>query len=142
MKCKTLRPKGFEEPYFPKHVYRVVKALYGLHQAPRGLLLVSPYIKLLPTDFSLNASVKKENLKYLEGNQNKASLLNPKDSPFQLDSLTGTVVKQADYCGVLLHLRPEYVAALAAVLQYFGIQKPVAGYGLQLHEYQNFNRQP
>ncbi|GKG17060.1 hypothetical protein Tco_0362017, partial [Tanacetum coccineum] len=23
------------DPYFPKHVYRVVKALYGLHQAPR-----------------------------------------------------------------------------------------------------------
>ncbi|GJS16659.1 ribonuclease H-like domain-containing protein [Tanacetum coccineum] len=28
------QPKGFEDPYFPKHVYRVVKALYGLHQAP------------------------------------------------------------------------------------------------------------
>ncbi|GJY63961.1 putative ribonuclease H-like domain-containing protein [Tanacetum coccineum] len=30
------QPKGFEDPYFPKHVYRVVKALYGLHQAPRA----------------------------------------------------------------------------------------------------------
>ncbi|GJU79466.1 putative ribonuclease H-like domain-containing protein [Tanacetum coccineum] len=28
------QPKGFEDPYFPKHVYKVVKALYGLHQAP------------------------------------------------------------------------------------------------------------
>ncbi|GJV94448.1 putative ribonuclease H-like domain-containing protein [Tanacetum coccineum] len=28
--------KGFEDPYFPKHVYKVVKALYGLHQAPRA----------------------------------------------------------------------------------------------------------
>ncbi|GKF93375.1 hypothetical protein Tco_0280094, partial [Tanacetum coccineum] len=27
---------GFEDPYFPKHVYKVVKALYGLHQAPRA----------------------------------------------------------------------------------------------------------
>nr|GEW56784.1 retrovirus-related Pol polyprotein from transposon TNT 1-94 [Tanacetum cinerariifolium] len=27
--------KGFEDPYNPKHVYRVVKALYGLHQAPK-----------------------------------------------------------------------------------------------------------
>ncbi|GKC83573.1 putative ribonuclease H-like domain-containing protein [Tanacetum coccineum] len=27
--------KGFEYPHFPKHVYKVVKALYGLHQAPR-----------------------------------------------------------------------------------------------------------
>nr|GEV05363.1 hypothetical protein [Tanacetum cinerariifolium] len=30
------QPKGFEYPYHPKHVYRVVKALYGLHQAPRA----------------------------------------------------------------------------------------------------------
>ncbi|GJW05825.1 putative ribonuclease H-like domain-containing protein [Tanacetum coccineum] len=30
------QPKGFEDPFFPKHVYRVVKALYGLHQAPRA----------------------------------------------------------------------------------------------------------
>ncbi|GJU27109.1 putative ribonuclease H-like domain-containing protein [Tanacetum coccineum] len=30
------QPKGFEDPHFPKHVYRVVKALYGLHQAPRA----------------------------------------------------------------------------------------------------------
>nr|GEY10207.1 hypothetical protein [Tanacetum cinerariifolium] len=30
------QPKGFEDPHKPKHVYRVVKALYGLHQAPRA----------------------------------------------------------------------------------------------------------
>nr|GEV84166.1 copia protein [Tanacetum cinerariifolium] len=30
------QPKGFEDPYHLKHVYRVVKALYGLHQAPRA----------------------------------------------------------------------------------------------------------
>nr|GEY83091.1 ribonuclease H-like domain-containing protein [Tanacetum cinerariifolium] len=30
------QPKGFEDPYNLKHVYRVVKALYGLHQAPRA----------------------------------------------------------------------------------------------------------
>ncbi|GJR27786.1 putative ribonuclease H-like domain-containing protein [Tanacetum coccineum] len=30
------QPKGFEDPFYPKHVYRVVKALYGLHQAPRA----------------------------------------------------------------------------------------------------------
>nr|GEW77037.1 putative ribonuclease H-like domain-containing protein [Tanacetum cinerariifolium] len=27
---------GFEDPHNPKHIYRVVKALYGLHQAPRA----------------------------------------------------------------------------------------------------------
>nr|GFA01699.1 retrotransposon protein, putative, unclassified [Tanacetum cinerariifolium] len=30
------QPKGFEDPHNPKHVYKVVKALYGLHQAPRA----------------------------------------------------------------------------------------------------------
>nr|GFA45000.1 retrovirus-related Pol polyprotein from transposon TNT 1-94 [Tanacetum cinerariifolium] len=30
------QPKGFEDPHNLKHVYRVVKALYGLHQAPRA----------------------------------------------------------------------------------------------------------
>ncbi|GJS88774.1 putative ribonuclease H-like domain-containing protein [Tanacetum coccineum] len=37
------QPKGFEDPHFPKHVYRVVKALYGLHQALRawGILEMS-----------------------------------------------------------------------------------------------------
>ncbi|GJS70653.1 putative ribonuclease H-like domain-containing protein [Tanacetum coccineum] len=41
------QPKGFEDPYFPKHVYRVVKALYGLHQAApraRDILLVQVYV--------------------------------------------------------------------------------------------------
>nr|GFB64724.1 ribonuclease H-like domain, reverse transcriptase, RNA-dependent DNA polymerase [Tanacetum cinerariifolium] len=30
------QPKGFEDPKYPKMVYKVVKALYGLHQAPRA----------------------------------------------------------------------------------------------------------
>nr|GEX33243.1 hypothetical protein [Tanacetum cinerariifolium] len=30
------QPKGFEDPKYPKRVYKVVKALYGLHQAHRA----------------------------------------------------------------------------------------------------------
>nr|GFA98762.1 putative ribonuclease H-like domain-containing protein [Tanacetum cinerariifolium] len=30
------QPRGFEDPYPPKKVYKVVKALYGLHQAPKA----------------------------------------------------------------------------------------------------------
>nr|GEZ90029.1 hypothetical protein [Tanacetum cinerariifolium] len=30
------QPPGFEDPDFPDHVYKVEKALYGLHQAPRA----------------------------------------------------------------------------------------------------------
>ncbi|GKF75058.1 putative ribonuclease H-like domain-containing protein, partial [Tanacetum coccineum] len=30
------QPPGFIDPKYPKKVYKVVKALYGLHQAPRA----------------------------------------------------------------------------------------------------------
>ncbi|GKB01191.1 putative ribonuclease H-like domain-containing protein [Tanacetum coccineum] len=33
------QPPGFEDPAHPNKVYRVVKALYGLHQAPRAWIL-------------------------------------------------------------------------------------------------------
>nr|GFB45263.1 hypothetical protein [Tanacetum cinerariifolium] len=30
------QPPGFKDPYYPNKVYKVVKTLYGLHQAPRA----------------------------------------------------------------------------------------------------------
>ncbi|GJY11733.1 putative ribonuclease H-like domain-containing protein [Tanacetum coccineum] len=59
------QPPGFEDPDFPDRVYKVEKALYGLHQAPRAwdkydILLVQVYVddiifgstnKLLCTEF-------------------------------------------------------------------------------------------
>nr|GEU53469.1 hypothetical protein [Tanacetum cinerariifolium] len=43
------QPPGFEDPGYPDKVYKVVKALYGLHQAPRAwqkgdILLVQIYV--------------------------------------------------------------------------------------------------
>ncbi|GJT29631.1 putative ribonuclease H-like domain-containing protein [Tanacetum coccineum] len=36
MEVYMSQPPGFVDPKFPKKVYKVVKALYGLHQAPRA----------------------------------------------------------------------------------------------------------
>nr|GEY61536.1 putative ribonuclease H-like domain-containing protein [Tanacetum cinerariifolium] len=32
----VMQPPGFQDPEFPTRVYKVVKAMYGLHQAPRA----------------------------------------------------------------------------------------------------------
>ncbi|GJT61203.1 putative ribonuclease H-like domain-containing protein [Tanacetum coccineum] len=37
------QPLGFKDPDYPDKVYKVVKALYGLHQAPRAYLDISLY---------------------------------------------------------------------------------------------------
>ncbi|GJY53525.1 retrovirus-related pol polyprotein from transposon TNT 1-94 [Tanacetum coccineum] len=37
-------PPGFVDPKYPKKVYKVVKALYGLHQAPRAMLWFSIHL--------------------------------------------------------------------------------------------------
>ncbi|GJQ88878.1 putative ribonuclease H-like domain-containing protein [Tanacetum coccineum] len=54
------QPPGFEDPEFPDKVYKVEKALYRLHQAPRGMhkgdiLLVQVYV-----DDFIFRSTKKE----------------------------------------------------------------------------------
>nr|GEX52746.1 hypothetical protein [Tanacetum cinerariifolium] len=54
------QPPGFEDPDFPDRVYKVEKALYGLHQAPRAwhkgdILLVQVY-----ADYIIFGSTRKE----------------------------------------------------------------------------------
>jgi len=46
------QPKGFIDPSFPNHVYKLKKALYGLKQAPRAW-----YERL--TEFSINQGYRK-----------------------------------------------------------------------------------
>lgn len=46
------QPKGFVDPQFPLHVYKLKKALYGLKQAPRAW-----YQRL--TDFLLEIKFKR-----------------------------------------------------------------------------------
>nr|GFA89960.1 reverse transcriptase domain-containing protein [Tanacetum cinerariifolium] len=48
-KC-MFQPSGFEDPDYPDKVYKVVKALYGLHQAPKACLTPSddPIVSTTP----------------------------------------------------------------------------------------------
>ncbi|GJZ72107.1 putative ribonuclease H-like domain-containing protein [Tanacetum coccineum] len=59
-KVYVCQPLGFEDPEFPDRVYKVEKALYDLHQAPRAwvkgdILLVQVYV-----DDIIFRSTKKE----------------------------------------------------------------------------------
>ncbi|GJZ00933.1 retrovirus-related pol polyprotein from transposon TNT 1-94 [Tanacetum coccineum] len=94
--------KRFEDPDFPDRVYKVEKALYGLHQAmkPCDILLVQVYVddiifgstkKSLCTEFE-----KRKHKRYLKG-QPKLGLWYPKDSPFDLVAYT-----DSDYVGASL----------------------------------------
>ncbi|GJX95182.1 retrovirus-related pol polyprotein from transposon TNT 1-94 [Tanacetum coccineum] len=45
------QPLGFEDPNFPDRVYKVEKALYGLHQAPRDDIIFGSTKKSVCTEF-------------------------------------------------------------------------------------------
>nr|GEZ58416.1 hypothetical protein [Tanacetum cinerariifolium] len=66
------QPKGFEDPHNPKHVYRVVKALYGLHQEPRAWFMwmtsslvprITPSVMSLSQDKYVRDMLKKFDMK-------------------------------------------------------------------------------
>ncbi|GJV70707.1 putative ribonuclease H-like domain-containing protein [Tanacetum coccineum] len=120
------QPQGFEDPDFLDRVYKVEKALYGLHQAPRAWYeTLSTYLldngfqrgKIDKTLFNkrvkgdillvqvyvddiIFGSTKKELCiafeKYLKG-QPRLGLWYPKDSPFDLVAYT-----DSDYAGASL----------------------------------------
>ncbi|GJW26375.1 putative ribonuclease H-like domain-containing protein [Tanacetum coccineum] len=48
------QPLGFEDPEFPDRVYKVEKALYGLHQAPRACLCTE-FEKLMHKKFQMSS---------------------------------------------------------------------------------------
>ncbi|GJY56311.1 retrovirus-related pol polyprotein from transposon TNT 1-94 [Tanacetum coccineum] len=99
------QPPGFVDPHHPNKVYKVIKALYGLHQAPRACY--SPVeahkalgkmkkVKLLifqvtPKVSHMNAV--KRIFRYLK-HQPKLGLWYPKDSPFHLEAFS-----DSDYAG-------------------------------------------
>ncbi|GJU96566.1 putative ribonuclease H-like domain-containing protein [Tanacetum coccineum] len=110
----VFHPPGFEDQEFPDKVYKVEKALYGLHQAPRAWIASTPMKTSKPllkdaeaedVDVHLYRSMigslmyltaLAPNIIYLKG-QPKLGLWYPKDSPFGLEAYT-----DSDYAGVSL----------------------------------------
>nr|GEW06628.1 putative ribonuclease H-like domain-containing protein [Tanacetum cinerariifolium] len=103
------QPKGFVDPQHPTKVYKVFKALYGLHQAPRAWTATTPYEALKPkpdimfgvsecsrhqiTPTTSNLEAVKKIFKYLKG-QPKLGLWYPKESPLVLEAYS-----DSDYAG-------------------------------------------
>ncbi|GJT43707.1 putative ribonuclease H-like domain-containing protein [Tanacetum coccineum] len=82
------QPLGFIDPKYPKNVYKVVKALYGLHQAPRA------WFQVTPKTSHLNAV--KRIFRYLKGKP-KLGLWYPRVSSFDLEAYSNS-----DYAGANL----------------------------------------
>nr|GEV03105.1 copia protein [Tanacetum cinerariifolium] len=97
------QPLGFEDPEFPGKVYKVEKALYGLHQASRAwyetlstYLLDNRFHKASTPMETSKPLMKDENAEDVDG-QPKLGLWYPKDSPFDLEAYT-----DSDYAGASL----------------------------------------
>nr|GEV41119.1 retrovirus-related Pol polyprotein from transposon TNT 1-94 [Tanacetum cinerariifolium] len=93
------QPPGFVDPKFPNKVYKVVKALYGLHQAPRAC------VKTASTPIETQKPLVKDEeaddvvvhlYRYLKG-QPKLGLWYLKVSSFDLEAYS-----DSDYAGVNL----------------------------------------
>ncbi|GKA39837.1 putative ribonuclease H-like domain-containing protein [Tanacetum coccineum] len=112
-KVYVLQPPGFVDPGHPKKVYKVVKALYGLHQAPRAWNLLeslqltpwSPRLGLTKDEEAVDVDVTPKTshlnavnriFKYLKGKPNLV-LWNPRESPFDLEAFL-----DSDYGGLNL----------------------------------------
>ncbi|GJS62458.1 ribonuclease H-like domain-containing protein [Tanacetum coccineum] len=93
------QPPGFVDPDHPTKVYKVVKALYGLHQAPRACLQVqaeqrkaSSYSRQVEEAVDVDVTPKTSHLnavkrifKYLKGKPN-LGLWYPRESPLDLEA--------------------------------------------------------
>nr|GEZ10798.1 hypothetical protein [Tanacetum cinerariifolium] len=101
------QPKGFVDPQHPKKVYKVVKTLYGLHQAPRACQ--DKYVQEILNKFYLR-SVRMATTPY--------EALKPK-SKNEYDSLVNVHLYRS-MIGSLMYLiasRPDIMFAVSACLR-------------------------
>ncbi|GKA33968.1 putative ribonuclease H-like domain-containing protein [Tanacetum coccineum] len=88
------QPPGFEDPQFPDKVYKVEKALYGLHQAPRAWYeTLSTY--LLENGFRRKTGINDKTFFYLRKDKGDI-LLVQMSSMGELTFFLGLQVKQKD----------------------------------------------
>nr|GEV70469.1 hypothetical protein [Tanacetum cinerariifolium] len=113
------QPPGFIDLKFPHKVYKAVKALYGLHQAPRAWLsrrkMVSSLVRIIKDEEAADVDVTpktsplqavKRIFRYLKG-QPKLGLWYPKASLFDLEAYS-----DSDYAGANLDMKSTTEATL------------------------------
>ncbi|GJT26867.1 putative ribonuclease H-like domain-containing protein [Tanacetum coccineum] len=88
------QPLGFEDPDYPDKVYKVVKALYGLHQAPRAGLFSFTDVRTASTPMD----TKKPLLKDSDGDDVDVHLYRSKD--WNIDVSTSSMTIQY-FCKIL-----------------------------------------
>nr|GEV08474.1 putative ribonuclease H-like domain-containing protein [Tanacetum cinerariifolium] len=102
------QPPGFKDPDYLDKVYKVVKALYGLHQAPRAWRFSLTYGKSASTPIDIKKPLLKDHdgddvdvhiYRYLKGKPH-LGLWYPKDSPFNL-----VAYSDSDYAGESLDMK-------------------------------------
>nr|GEY47368.1 copia protein [Tanacetum cinerariifolium] len=107
------QPIGFEDPDYPNKVYKVVKALYGLHQAPRACQdkYVAEILRMFDFTDGKSASTPIETEKPLLKDPNAEDV----------DTVVATSSTEA-----------EYIAAASCCAQVLWIQNQLLDYGPKL----------
>nr|GEY87856.1 ribonuclease H-like domain-containing protein [Tanacetum cinerariifolium] len=109
------QPPGFKDPDYPDKVYKVVKALYGLHLAPRAWYetlanyLLENGIQVKQKPDGIFISQVKRIFRYLKGKPH-LGLWYPKDLPFNL-----VAYLDSDYAGASLDRK-----SITGGCQFFG----------------------
>nr|GEZ92928.1 hypothetical protein [Tanacetum cinerariifolium] len=130
--------QGFQDPEFLERVYKVEKAMYGLHQAPRAwygtlskpdiMFVVCACARHQVTPKECHPHAVKRIFRYLKGHP-KLGLWYPKESPFEL-----VAYLDSDYGGATQDRKSttgEYVAAASGCGQVLWIQNKMREYGIE-----------